>query len=77
MDYHHRLVYCQIKSLERGDFNLQTMVQSNESESVPSPSLAIDPPKRLVTSKLCRIVKQNIETPARSGTSTVSKLSSV
>jgi hypothetical protein len=48
--------------------NLQTMAQSKESDKVPKPSLAIDPPKKFVTNRLFLIVKQKMETPARSGT---------
>jgi hypothetical protein len=46
------------------------MVQSNDIDRTPRPSLAIEPPKRLVTNKLCWFVRQKTETPASNGTTT-------
>jgi hypothetical protein len=44
------------------------MDQSKENERKPSPSLAIEPPKRVVTNGLDLMLKQKMETPASNGT---------
>lgn len=48
------------------------MAQSKERDNIPKPSLAMEPPNRLVTNRLCCMAKQKTETPARSGTVKVS-----
>lgn len=69
-DFRERLLLLAMKWQAR--INAQTMDQSKEKDKNPSPSLAIEPPKSVVTKELSLMLRQNIETPAVRGTVVVS-----